>query len=93
MRGGGGGVAGGVVRVPRAYPLFEVGYREHHERICAYLGRFRNLEIAGRGGTFKYLNMDHAIAAGIDAAERILGRQGRERREDRGTPVLAGTAR
>ena len=86
-------IASAVVRVPRAYPLFEVGYREHHERICAYLGRFRNLEIAGRGGTFKYLNMDHAIAAGIDAAERILGRQGRERREDRGTPVLAGTAR
>jgi protoporphyrinogen oxidase len=86
-------IASAVVRVPNAYPLFEVGYREHHERICAYLGRFRNLEIAGRGGTFKYLNMDHAIAAGIEAAERILTRHGGETREARGTPVLAGTAR
>ncbi|MEK7370366.1 MAG: FAD-dependent oxidoreductase, partial [candidate division NC10 bacterium] len=86
-------IASAVVRVPKAYPLFEVGYREHHERICAYLGRFRNLEIAGRGGTFKYLNMDHAIAAGIEAAERILTRHGGETREARGTPVLAGTAR
>ncbi|MBI5628761.1 MAG: FAD-dependent oxidoreductase, partial [Candidatus Rokubacteria bacterium] len=61
-----------VVRVPRAYPLFEVGYRAHYDRICAYLGRFGNLRITGRSGTFTYLNMDHAIASGIDAGQKLL---------------------
>ena len=78
-----------VVRVAKAYPVFEVGYREHYDQVCEYLGRFRNLDIAGRGGTFKYLNMDHAIAAGIEAAERAIRRSGRGRGEDLTEPVLA----
>ena len=78
-----------VVRVAKAYPVFEVGYREHYDRVCEYLGRFRNLDIVGRGGTFKYLNMDHAIAAGIEAAERLIRRSGRGRGEDLTEPVLA----
>ncbi|HEY7725735.1 MAG TPA: FAD-dependent oxidoreductase [Anaeromyxobacteraceae bacterium] len=62
-----------VLRVPDAYPLFEVGYREHRDAVLAYLGTFRNLFPAGRGGTFRYFNMDHAIASGLEAARRILG--------------------
>jgi protoporphyrinogen oxidase len=61
-----------VVRVPRAYPLFEVGYREHLHTVAAHLRRFRNLFPAGRGGTFAYHNMDHALASGREAAARIL---------------------
>jgi protoporphyrinogen oxidase len=61
-----------VVRVPRAYPLLDTEYRVHHERIMAYLRGFKNLRVIGRGGTFQYLNMDHAIASGIEAAEAIL---------------------
>lgn len=61
-----------VIRVPNAYPILDVGYSEHHDRIMAYLKQFRNLRVVGRGGTFQYLNMDHAIASGIEAAEAIL---------------------
>ena len=61
-----------VIRVPRAYPLLDTGYRQHHERIMEYLGGFSNLRVIGRGGTFQYLNMDHAIASGIEAAEEVL---------------------
>jgi len=61
-----------VLRVPKAYPLFEVGYQEHCRTIRAYLEAFRNLFAAGRGGTFSYLNMDHAIAAGMEAAGSVL---------------------
>lgn len=61
-----------VVRVPGAYPLLEVGYRSNLDRILRYLCRFRNLRIAGRGGSFQYLNMDHAISEGIKSAEAIL---------------------
>jgi len=61
-----------VVRVPRAYPLFTVDYRKHADKVLDYLGRFRNLQVIGRGGMFRYHNMDHAMGSGIAAANAIL---------------------
>jgi len=61
-----------VIKVPKAYPLFEVGYKRYYDKVIDYLSRFRNLHIAGRGGMFRYHNMDHAIETGIEAAERII---------------------
>ncbi|MBI4689988.1 MAG: FAD-dependent oxidoreductase [Nitrospirae bacterium] len=63
-----------VVRVPNAYPLFEVGYKEVCNGIYDYLSRFKNLHIAGRSGMFRYYNMDHAIESGIETAERIISK-------------------
>ena len=71
---------GMVVRIPAAYPLFEVGYQEHSRVLCDYLARFHNLDLAGRGGLFRYYNMDQAIASGLDAAEARLARDRRETR-------------
>ena len=65
-----------VVRVPQAYPLLDRSYRAHHGTILEYLRTFTNLQVIGRGGTFQYLNMDHAIASGMQAAEAILDGQG-----------------
>jgi len=48
-----------VQRITNAYPLFEVGYSENCHTIYAYLRRFSNLYTAGRGGMFRYYNMDH----------------------------------
>jgi protoporphyrinogen oxidase len=61
-----------VLRVPKAYPLFEIGYTEKYTRILHYLEKFENLHIAGRSGMFKYYNMDRAIESGIEAAGNIL---------------------
>jgi protoporphyrinogen oxidase len=61
-----------VVRAPKAYPLFEVGYERLCDEIYEYLRKFRNLHIAGRGGMFRYYNMDHAIESGISTAEKIM---------------------
>jgi UDP-galactopyranose mutase len=66
--------------LPHAYPVFEVGYAEHLNVITDYLNRFENLQLVGRTGAFGYLNMDHALASGIQGAEHILRRTG--------TPVL-----
>ncbi len=63
-----------VVRVPKAYPLFEVGYHQLCEELYAYLGQFKNLHIAGRSGMFRYYNMDHAIESGIRAAEAVINK-------------------
>ena len=64
-----------VTRVPKAYPLFEVGYRKHLDVVYDYLAKFTNLRAAGRGGMFKYYNMDHAISSGMTVAEKILNRR------------------
>ena len=61
-----------VVRIPNAYPLFEVGYVKHHEILSRYVEGFDNLIPIGRGGLFKYYNMDHVMESGIEAADRIL---------------------
>ncbi len=71
-------VCGGmVVRIPAAYPLFEVGYQERSRILCDYLERFDNLQLAGRGGLFRYYNMDQAIASGLTAADAQLARETR----------------
>jgi len=61
-----------VVRVPRAYPLFEIGYQKLCGTIYDYLARFSNLHVAGRSGMFRYYNMDHAIESGLAAADAVI---------------------
>jgi len=63
-----------VLRVPQAYPLFELGYERHTQVIADYLAGFENLHLAGRGGMFQYYNMDHAMASGLEAAAHVLSR-------------------
>ena len=63
-----------VLRIPKAYPLFEVDYLQKQKYIVDYLERFSNLELVGRGGQFEYYNTDHAMESGIAAAEAIRNR-------------------
>jgi protoporphyrinogen oxidase len=60
-----------VVRVPRCYPVYETGYREHLGKVEGWLDRVKNLIPIGRYGAFKYNNQDHSILMGILAAEKI----------------------
>ncbi len=80
-----------IVRVPNAYPLFEVGYREHVQVLLDYLGLFSNLHSAGRNGMFRYYNMDVAIQSGIETAEKILQQAGSHESVALEELVLAGT--
>ncbi|MHB8809652.1 MAG: FAD-dependent oxidoreductase [Desulfobulbaceae bacterium] len=61
-----------VLRIPYAYPVFDLQYRKHLQIITDYLGRFANLHLVGRNGMFSYLNMDQAMESGILAAERVM---------------------
>jgi protoporphyrinogen oxidase len=65
-----------ILREQKAYPLFEVGYTAHYEKLLGYLRKFTNLHIVGRSGMFKYYNMDRAIESGVEAAEEILAGPG-----------------
>ena len=62
-----------VVRTPKAYPMYELGYEEPLRKVLDYVGGFSNLEIVGRYGTYKYNNMDHSMKTGILAAHNLLG--------------------
>jgi protoporphyrinogen oxidase len=58
-------ISGFVVRNDKAYPVIEIGYREHIATIKRWLDQFQNLLPIGRSGMFKYNNQDHAIATGL----------------------------
>jgi protoporphyrinogen oxidase len=62
-----------VVRIPKAYPMYELGYEEPLKKIKEYIDSFSNLQIVGRYGTYKYNNMDHSMKTGVLAARNILG--------------------
>lgn len=68
-------IGGTVVRCPKAYPMYVVGYEKPLQIIKDYLSKYKNLILIGRYGTFMYNNMDHAIETGIRAAENVLGAQ------------------
>jgi len=62
-----------VLRVPKAYPVYDSNYHEAMGAIRDFLDRFSNLKCIGRYGMFRYNNMDHSVLTGFFAAENILG--------------------
>jgi protoporphyrinogen oxidase len=67
-------VIGGVaIRIKKPYPVYEIGYREHLQRIQKYLKGIVNLQTVGRGGMFKYYNVAHLVESGIRSAENVFG--------------------
>jgi len=66
-------VDGCVVRMPKAYPVYDDHYQTHLDVIRTWLGRFENLELAGRNGMHKYNNQDHSMMTALLAARNILG--------------------
>lgn len=55
-----------------AYPLYDLKYKEHLGKVKDYLMQFKNLQIIGRAGSFRYNNQDHALEMGIMAARSII---------------------
>ena len=66
-------IDGTVLRVPKAYPVYDRGYLDALGELRAYLSTFENLQLAGRNGLHKYNNQDHAMVTGILAARALLG--------------------
>jgi len=66
-------IDGTVVRMPKAYPVYDEGYLAALEALRMYCQTFTNLQLAGRNGLHKYNNQDHAMVTGILAAKALLG--------------------
>ncbi|HSI33161.1 MAG TPA: NAD(P)/FAD-dependent oxidoreductase [Tepidisphaeraceae bacterium] len=73
------GLAGGplekgyVVRVPKAYPVYDTGYQERLGTIREWVTRFDNLHCIGRNGQHRYNNQDHSMATALIAARNVTG--------------------
>ena len=64
---------GTVVRMPKAYPVYDSKYKESVELIKDYLKGISNLQLIGRNGQHKYNNQDHSMLTGMMAAENVTG--------------------
>jgi hypothetical protein len=62
-----------VVRMKKAYPVYDARYRHNVDLIAAYLRGFENLQTIGRNGLHRYNNQDHSMLTGILAARNVLG--------------------
>ncbi len=65
-----------TIRIRNAYPVFDMNFRKNLAMVDSYLKGFKNLYIAGRTGAFRYLNMDHALLSGMEAASGVLRQNG-----------------
>ncbi|MGH9373780.1 MAG: hypothetical protein ACRD15_19850, partial [Vicinamibacterales bacterium] len=68
-------VDGCVIRMPKAYPIYDETYAEAVAILRSYLSRFDNLHLVGRNGMHKYNNQDHSMLTAMLAVENIYGAQ------------------
>lgn len=78
-----------VLRIPNAYPIFEIGYDRDRRKISDYLESFENLRVIGRGGMFQYFNMDHTMESAVAVAEEIMAISAEPRAHDFEAMVMA----
>jgi hypothetical protein len=62
-----------VVRMKKAYPVYDGSYRKAVDLLKAYLSEFNNLQTIGRNGLHRYNNQDHSMMTGVLAARNIMG--------------------
>jgi protoporphyrinogen oxidase len=67
-------VQGAVVRMPKAYPVYDSGYRNALATIRDFLScATPNLQLVGRNGMHRYNNQDHSMLTAILAARNVMG--------------------
>jgi protoporphyrinogen oxidase len=67
-------VDGTVVRMPKAYPVYDDDYQANVAIIRDWLlENVQNLQLVGRNGMHKYNNQDHSMMAALLAARNLLG--------------------
>lgn len=93
---------GSVVRMPKAYPVYDGGFQEAVDIIRDYLKTLPGLQQIGRNGQHRYNNQDHSMLTALLAARNVMGEQNdiwdvnvdQEYHEtmDRGQPSRVGDA-
>lgn len=64
---------GTVVRMKKAYPIYDRDYQSNVDIVRRYLEGLSNLQTIGRNGLHRYNNQDHSMLTGVYAARNIAG--------------------
>ncbi|MBV9742573.1 MAG: NAD(P)/FAD-dependent oxidoreductase [Acidobacteriia bacterium] len=64
---------GTVVRVRKAYPVYDDSYRRGLAVVQDFLASVPNLQLVGRNGMHRYNNQDHSMLTAVLAARNIMG--------------------
>lgn len=64
---------GSVVRMPKAYPVYDSVYVEAVNTIREFIAGLGNLYLVGRNGMHKYNNQDHSMLTAMLSVKNILG--------------------
>jgi protoporphyrinogen oxidase len=65
--------AGYVVRMPKAYPVYDEGYNDNVEGLSAWLADHApNVHPVGRNGMHRYNNQDHSMYTAMLTVENIV---------------------
>ncbi len=62
---------GTVIRIPKAYPVYDDTYQDALAEIRGWLASLPNLQLVGRNGQHRYNNQDHSMVTAIYAARNI----------------------
>ena len=66
-------MTGHVVRVPKAYPIYDADYEARVATIRGWLAGVANLQQVGRNGLHRYNNSDHSMLTALRAVENATG--------------------
>jgi len=64
---------GTVIRMPKAYPIYDAAYGEHLHRVREFIDPIPNLHTVGRNGMHKYNNQDHSMLTAMMAVWNMQG--------------------
>lgn len=62
-----------LVRMPKAYPIYDHEYESNVSIVREWLQTFSNLQTAGRNGMHRYNNQDHSMMTALLVARNITG--------------------
>jgi hypothetical protein len=65
-------VDGCVMRVAKAYPIYDSAYADHLGVVRKFVEDLENLQTAGRNGLHRYDNQDHAMLTGMMAVRNAV---------------------
>jgi hypothetical protein len=66
-------IDGAVVRMPKAYPVYDGKYQAALRVIREWLDGLENLQLIGRNGQHRYNNQDHSMVTAVYASQNIMG--------------------
>jgi protoporphyrinogen oxidase len=64
---------GHVVRMPKAYPVYDSVFEKSIGVVRELIGGIENLQLVGRNGMHRYNNQDHSMVTAFLAVENIQG--------------------